>query len=120
MATTTVWFPPGKWVDFFTGDTFTGPSSATLGVPLDDMPVFVREGGIVPEQPPNGGEAGSPHSLTALVYPGSAGSFDLYGDAGTGLGYTKGQRSETRHHHVLECACGRTAFGPRHDRRSSG
>jgi hypothetical protein len=94
VASTTVWFPPGKWVDFFTGATFTGPSSAILAVPLDQMPVFVREGGIVPEQPSNGGTA-SPHSLTALVYPGSAGSFDLYGDAGTGLGYTKGQRSET-------------------------
>ena len=94
VASTTVWFPPGKWVDFFTGATFTGPSSTTLAVPLDQMPVFVREGGIVPEQPSNGGTA-SPHSLTALVYPGSAGSFDLYGDAGTGLGYTEGQRSET-------------------------
>ena len=55
VASTTVWFPPGKWVDFFTGATFTGPSSATLAVPLDRMPVFVRQGGIVPEQPSNGG-----------------------------------------------------------------
>ena len=44
VASTTVWFPPGKWVDFFTGATFTGPSSATLAVPLDQMPVFVRAG----------------------------------------------------------------------------
>ena len=94
VASTTVWFPPGKWVDFFTGATFTGPSSATLAVPLDRMPVFVRQGGIVPEQPSTGG-TGPPHTLTALVYPGSPGSFDLYGDAGTGLGYTKGQRTET-------------------------
>jgi len=94
VASTTVWFPPGKWDDFFTGATFTGPSTATLAVPLDQMPVFVRQGGIVPEQPSNGG-TGSPHSLTAVVYPGSPGSFNLYGDAGSGLGYTKGQRSET-------------------------
>ena len=90
-----MWFPPGRWVDFFTGATFTGPSTATLAVPLDRMPVFVRQGGIVPEQPSTGG-TGPPHSLTALVYPGAPGSFDLYGDAGTGLGYTKGQRTETR------------------------
>ena len=107
VASTTVWFPPGKWVDFFTGATFTGPSSATLAVPLDQMPVFVREGGIVPEQPSNGGTA-SPHSLTALVYPGSTGSFDLYGDAGTGLGYTKGQRSET----VITTSSSAPAAGP--------
>ena len=94
VASTTVWFPPGKWVDFFTGATFTGPSSATLTVPLERMPVFVRQGGIVLEQPVTGG-TGSPHTLTALVYPGARGSFELYGDAGTGLGYTKGQRTET-------------------------
>jgi hypothetical protein len=95
VASTTVWFPPGKWVDFLTGATFTGPSTTTLAVPLDQMPVFVRQGGIVPEQASTGG-SGPPHSLTAVVYPGSSGSFDLYGDAGTGLGYTKGHRTETR------------------------
>jgi alpha-glucosidase (family GH31 glycosyl hydrolase) len=94
VASTTVWFPPGSWVDFFTGATFTGPSTATLAVPLDQMPVFVRQGGIVPEQASTGG-SGPPRSLTALVYPGSSGSFELYGDAGTGLGYTKSQRTET-------------------------
>ena len=94
VAATSVWFPPGRWVDFFTGATFTGPSVATLAVPLDRMPVFVRQGGIVPEQRSTAG-AGTPRALTALVYPGSPGSFELYGDAGTGLGYTKGQRTET-------------------------
>ena len=93
-ASTTVWFPPGQWVDFFTGATFTGPSTATLSVPLDRMPVFVRRGGIVPEQPSSEG-TGPPHALTTVVYPGARGSFDLYGDAGTGLGYTKGQRTST-------------------------
>jgi hypothetical protein len=57
--------------------------------------VFVRQGAIVPEQASSGG-SGPPRSLTALVYPGSSGSFELYGDAGAGLGYTEGQRTETR------------------------
>jgi hypothetical protein len=94
-ASTNVWFPPGKWVDMFTDTTYTGPSTTTLSVPLDQMPVFVRQGGIVPEQPSDSTSA-SLHALTAVVYPGASGSFDLYGDAGTGLGYTKGQSTETR------------------------
>ena len=94
MASTTVWFPPGQWVDYFTGATFSGPSTASLSVPLDRMPVFIRRGGIVTEQPSSAG-TGPPRSLTALVYPGARGSFDLYGDDGTGLGYTKGQRTST-------------------------
>ncbi len=94
VASTTVWFPPGRWVDYFTGATFTGPSTTTLSVPLDRMPVFVRQGGIVPEQPATGG-TGTPRSLDTLVFPGAAGSFRLYDDAGSGLGYTQGQHSET-------------------------
>lgn len=114
-ATTTVWFPPGRWTDWFTGTTYTGPSTATLSVPLSQMPVFVRQGGVVPEQDPTGGpttvggssgrgatadgsETGgtaTPRSLTVRVYAGSTGSFSLYQDAGTGLGYTRGQDALT-------------------------
>ena len=111
LASTTVWFPPGTWVDYFTGTTFTGPSSATLAVPLDRMPVFVRQGGIVPEQPSTAG-SGPPHTLTFLVYPGATGSFDLYGDAGTGLAYTKRQRTETRIPTSSSAPAGGQAVGP--------
>jgi len=96
VATTTVWFPPGRWVDYFTGATFSGPSTAVLSDPLSRMPVFVRAGGVIPEQSPAAGAGNSPdRSLTVKVYPGSDGSFTLYDDAGTGLGYMKGQDSET-------------------------
>jgi hypothetical protein len=96
VADTTVWFPPGRWVDYFTGATFTGPSTATLSEPLNRMPVFVRTGGIIPEQSSSArASSGSPTSLTVKVYAGSSGSFSLYDDAGTGLGYTKGQDTET-------------------------
>jgi len=96
-ATTTVWFPPGRWTDYFTGATFSGPSTATVSDPLDRMPVFVRAGGIMTEQPANAlHHSTSYRSLTVLDYPGAPGSFDLYGDAGTGLGYTKGQFTTTR------------------------
>ncbi len=43
-ASVTVWLPPGRWVDFFTGATFEGPVTTTMTVALDRMPVFVRAG----------------------------------------------------------------------------
>jgi hypothetical protein len=96
VAKTTVWFPPGRWVDYFTGAAFTGPLTTTVAEPLDRMPVFVRAGGIVTEQPSTGKPSSGPYrALTVLDYPGSKGSFDLYDDAGTGPGYEKGQYSET-------------------------
>jgi hypothetical protein len=96
VATETVWFPPGRWVDWFTGATFTGPSSQTLSVPLDQAPVFVRAGGIVPLQPSSGHAAKAGTApLTLRVFTGASGSFDLYNDAGQGLGYQHGQSAIT-------------------------
>ena len=63
VSSTTVWFPPGKWVDFFTGATYSGPTTVTLSVPLDQMPVFARQGAIVPEQPSSEGASGPPHAV---------------------------------------------------------
>lgn len=96
VASEQVWFPPGRWVDWFTGATFTGPSQATINVPLDRMPVFVRAGGIIPEQPAMEHVGAAPvDPLTLRVFAGNEGQFNLYQDAGTGLGYQAGQYSVT-------------------------
>ena len=85
VADTTVWIPPGRWVDYFTGATFTGPMTTTVSVPLSRMPVFVRAGGIIPEQSSIGLVRQRIHRhMTVKVFSGSSGSFSLYGDAGTG------------------------------------
>ena len=97
VAKTTVWFPPGQWTDYFTGATFTGPSTQTLQLPLDREPVFVKAGGIVPLQPSTGkAQTANSAPLTLKVYAGADGSYSLYQDAGTGLGYTKGQSTSTQ------------------------
>ena len=96
VATTSVWFPPGRWVDYFTGATFTGPTTAPVTEPLSRMPVFVRTGGIVPEQPATSRAAsGTSRSLTVKAYAGGSGSFELYQDAGHGLAYQRGQQART-------------------------
>jgi alpha-glucosidase (family GH31 glycosyl hydrolase) len=95
-ATTQVWFPPGTWVDWFTGATFTGPSTQTLNVPTSRMPVFVQAGGIVPLQPSTShASAAGTAPLTLRVFAGGNGTYSLYNDAGTGLGYQSGQSTET-------------------------
>jgi hypothetical protein len=96
VADATVWIPPGRWVDYFTGATFNGPVTTTVSMPLSRMPVFVRSGGIIPEQASS--TRSSPiaaRDMILKVFSGSGGSFDLYADAGTGLGYTKGQYTDT-------------------------
>ncbi len=96
VATQEVWFPPGRWVDYFTGATFDGPTTATMKVPLDRIPVFVKAGGIVAEQPQMSHVGAQPASpLTLKAYSGARGSFTLYSDAGEGLGYRSGEYAET-------------------------
>jgi hypothetical protein len=96
VGSTTVWFPPGRWTYWFTGATFTGPSTQTLVTPLDRMPVFVKAGGIVPLQPSSGhAETAGSAPLTLRVFAGASGHYTMYDDAGQGLGYTKGQYTDT-------------------------
>ncbi len=96
VTTETVWLPPGHWTDYFTGATFTGPSTQTLTVPLNRMPVFVKAGAIIPEQVPMRHVGAKPNAPTILrVYPGPGRQFSLYQDAGTGNGYEHGQSSST-------------------------
>jgi hypothetical protein len=93
---TQVWFPPGTWQDYFTGATFTGPGTQTINVPTSRMPVFVKEGGIIPLQPSSGhAQTASTAPITLQVHAGANGSYSLYDDAGTGLGYQSGQSAQT-------------------------
>jgi alpha-glucosidase (family GH31 glycosyl hydrolase) len=80
-----VWFPPGTWVDWFTGERHRGGRTEKMSVPLDRMPVFVRAGAIVPMQPevPTTAVA-SPPKVILTVFPGR-GRTTLYDDAGDGL-----------------------------------
>ncbi len=41
-------FPPGNWVDFWSGEVHEGGATDTIAAPLGVIPVFLREGGIVP------------------------------------------------------------------------
>jgi len=42
----TVTLPPGSWLDYFTGESFSG--TITVNAPIDTMPIFVRNGAIIP------------------------------------------------------------------------
>jgi hypothetical protein len=96
LAKTSVWFPPGRWTDWFTGATFTGPSTQTLDVPLNRTPVFVKAGGIVPLQPSSGhAQTAGSAPLTLRVFAGASGQYTMYDDSGTGLGYEHGQYTDT-------------------------
>ncbi len=91
-----VWFPPGRWVDLFTGDVHRGSRVERLTVPLDRMPLFARAGSIVPrEEYVEHVGPGTPDPLILNVYAGDDGGFTLYEDEGVGFGYQKGIAART-------------------------
>ena len=90
-----VYLPSGSaWYDFYTGDYLKGGETITAAAPLDKIPLFVREGSVIPvgpeiqyaEEPTNGG-------LTLYVYAGKDGHFTLYEDENNNNDYQKGIHS---------------------------
>jgi alpha-glucosidase (family GH31 glycosyl hydrolase) len=85
--TTTVWFPPGKWVNWFTSERHQGPVADTLSVPLDQMPVFLRAGSIVPLQSSSLGAQKRKAPLRLRVTAGAGAERLIYHDSGAGIEY---------------------------------
>ncbi|RMH82640.1 MAG: DUF5110 domain-containing protein [Calditrichaeota bacterium] len=88
-----VYLPKGKWLDWHTGAVYQGPGEITVDAPLDRLPLFLREGAVIPSQPPvqHTGEP-RPRELIVDIFPaGDYGNFLLYEDDGESLSYRKGE-----------------------------
>jgi alpha-glucosidase (family GH31 glycosyl hydrolase) len=91
-----VYLPPGDWIDFFSGRHYSGGSEFTAHYAVDEMPVFVRAGTLVPEQPVSDYSDARPlDTLIVNVYGAGRGSFELYEDDGISLDYARGQYALT-------------------------
>lgn len=83
-----VWLPEGKWFNFFTGEYFSGDKWHTCYGSLDEIPVFAKEGAIIPIAPVTGWNSNdNPEKLELIIFPGADNSFELYEDSGESLAY---------------------------------
>ena len=89
---TTKYLPKGTdWYYFWTGQRYKGGQNVTLSTTLQDVPMFVRAGSILPLGPEMqyvGEKAWD--NLELRVYPGANGTFTLYEDEGDNYNYEKG------------------------------
>ena len=97
LASVDVFFPEGLWTDLFTGMVYEGGRMLTVCRALEQMPVFLKAGAIVPMQAHVPGEKalGNAQHMEIFVAPGADGSFTLYEDDGETLAYRSGACSET-------------------------
>jgi alpha-glucosidase (family GH31 glycosyl hydrolase) len=84
----TIWLPPGDWREFFTGRHIQGGRTFTAHYAVDETPVFVREGAVIPEQSATDYSDARPvDPLILTVYGPGEGRFVLYEDDGASLDY---------------------------------
>jgi alpha-glucosidase len=84
--------PPGSWYDYWSGEKSSDRELKKLKPALNELPVFVRAGAIVPRQPlvQNTGETPN-GALELRVYPGPDCKGSLYQDDGHSLNYQNGE-----------------------------
>ncbi|RRA48251.1 TIM-barrel domain-containing protein [Acidipila sp. EB88] len=82
------------WYDFWTGSTTPGNQYVEADAPLDQLPLYVRAGSILPMGPEIEYTNQKPDAPIELrVYRGADGDFQLYEDTGDTYAYTKGQHA---------------------------
>lgn len=88
-----VYLPAGQgWYDFNTGKYTEGGQSVNAAAPYERMPIFIKEGSIIPVgQDMQYTSEKSPDMITLYVYTGKDASFSLYEDEGINYNYEKGQ-----------------------------
>ena len=88
-----VYFPsPCGWYDLYTGEHLQGGQRLVVDAPYERIPVYVREGAIIPFGPDMQYSDEKPAELINLyVYAGQNGEFQLYEDEGTNYNYERGQ-----------------------------
>ncbi len=84
LAGTEVFLPDGQWIDFFTGVCYRGGRCLNMYRPLQQIPVLVKAGTILPmdgaEIPQNG--APLPETVLLRVFAGADGEASLIEDNG--------------------------------------
>jgi len=93
-----VYFPKGTWINFWTEEIVKGGKNVTVAAPLHQMPIFVKEGSIIPMAPlMSYSDERTLDTLTLRIYPSSdkVVTYSLYEDDGKTREYQTGKYSTT-------------------------
>ncbi len=92
-TTRAVYLPASaKWVDFYTGKTYSGGQTLNADAPIEIMPLYVKAGSIVPMGPVMEYATEKPaDNIELRIYTGANGKFDYYEDENDNYNYEKGR-----------------------------
>lgn len=87
-ANVKVWLPAGEWLEYETGQMLQGGKNYERRFTLDEYPVYVKAGSIVPYFGKLKNLSGTNQAVTVRVFPGAdQGEFMLYEDNGEDKNY---------------------------------
>ncbi|MGC1302677.1 MAG: TIM-barrel domain-containing protein [Caulobacteraceae bacterium] len=91
-ASRSLYLPEGVWYDFWTHEKLEGGREIARPVGLEDLPLYVRAGAVIPLGPvvQHTGEA-SGEPLELWVHPGADGGGVVYEDDGESFDYRRGR-----------------------------
>ena len=93
-----IYLPEGEWYDYFTGERYEGGSVINYYVsPIWKLPIFVREGAIIPMTSiHNNPNQIDKHLRIYELYPTVSNSFTEYDDDGRTEAYRRGENATTK------------------------
>ncbi len=84
----------GLWYNFWTGEKLNGGKTINAAAPIDEMPLYVRAGSIVPMGPEVEYATQKTNKVIELrIYPGADGRFTFYEDENDNYNYEQGRYS---------------------------
>lgn len=102
LAVEDVWLPPGDWIEWQTGTRLKGPALLKRKYSIQQTPIFVRSGAIIPmDVPGENTEQSRSGPLVLTIFPTSSAeqrNYTLYEDSGTGTQYRRGAGAWTGIH----------------------
>lgn len=94
-----VYFPEGcNWINYFTGERYSGGSSAEVAADIDTIPVFVTEGSIIPTVDAALSTQELSEDICFRIYGGADAEYKLYLDDGDGYDYEQGKYELISYH----------------------
>ncbi|MFI3301640.1 MAG: TIM-barrel domain-containing protein [Rikenellaceae bacterium] len=111
-----VYLPKGEWFDFWTNKRYKGEKCVTVAAALDQTPLFVKGGSILPFGAKVQYATEPTTEPTEIrIYPGADAQYTLYFDDNNSYDYEKGVYSEVEFSYneqakTLEIKCGEDKF----------
>ncbi len=90
-----MYIPRGKWYNFWTNELIDGGKEMWVDADLDSMPIFIKEGAVIPKYPVQQyvGEKDFDEITLDVYYKIGKEKSELYDDAHDGYDYRKGRYS---------------------------